>query len=229
MASTAHLQRTLGHDFTDPQLLKMALTHRSAGSRNNERLEFLGDSIINHVIAEALYTRIPEAREGDMSRMRASLVKGVTLAELGREMELGDYLLLGPGERKSGGHRRSSILADALEALAGAILMDAGYERCRACVLRWFEQRLDSAVSAAADGAIEKDAKTRLQEYLQSRGAPLPEYELLAVEGEAHDQLFSVACRLSRPRLVVEGAGRSRRKAEQAAARDALEQLAHVL
>lgn len=228
MASTAHLQRTLGHDFTDPLLLKMALTHRSAGSRNNERLEFLGDSIINHIIAEALYTRIPEAREGDMSRMRASLVKGVTLAELGREMELGDNLLLGPGERKSGGHRRSSILADALEALAGAILLDAGYERCRACVLRWFEQRLDSVVAAAAEGAIEKDAKTRLQEYLQSRGAPLPEYELLAVEGEAHDQLFSVACRLSRPRLVVEGAGRSRRKAEQAAARDVLEQLAHV-
>lgn len=154
--------------------------------------------------------------------MRASLVKGDTLAELARELQLGEYLLLGPGERKSGGYRRSSILADTLEALAGAIVLDAGYERCRDCVLCWFGTRLDQL----AAGAVDKDAKTRLQEYLQGRGNPLPEYELVAVEGDDHDQQFSVACRLSRPQLVVQGSGSSRRKAEQAAARDALQRLA---
>jgi ribonuclease-3 len=222
MAASAVLQQALGHEFADPELLVMALTHRSAGSKNNERLEFLGDSIINHIVADALYQRFPRAREGDLSRMRASLVKGDTLAELARELQLGEYLLLGPGERKSGGYRRSSILADTLEALAGAIVLDAGYERCRDCVLRWFGTRLDQL----AAGAVDKDAKTRLQEYLQGRGNPLPEYELVAVEGDDHDQQFSVACRLSRPQLVVQGSGSSRRKAEQAAARDALQRLA---
>lgn len=222
MAASAVLQQALGHEFADPELLVMALTHRSAGSNNNERLEFLGDSIMNHIVADALYQRFPRAREGDLSRMRASLVKGDTLAELARELQLGEYLLLGPGERKSGGYRRSSILADTLEALAGAIVLDAGYERCRDCVLRWFGTRLDQL----AAGAVDKDAKTRLQEYLQGRGNPLPEYELVAVEGDDHDQQFSVACRLSRPQLVVQGSGSSRRKAEQAAARDALQRLA---
>jgi ribonuclease-3 len=222
MAAIAVLQQALGHEFDSPELLTMALTHRSAGSKNNERLEFLGDSIINHIVADALYQRFPRAKEGDMSRMRASLVKGDTLAEMARELQLGDYLLLGHGERKSGGYRRSSILADALEALAGAVLLDAGYERCRDCVLRWFDSRLDQLSAGAAD----KDAKTLLQEYLQGRGNPLPEYELVAVEGDDHDQQFSVACRLSKPQLVVEGSGRSRRKAEQAAARDALQRLA---
>ena len=222
MAASAVLQQALGHEFADPELLVMALTHRSAGSKNNERLEFLGDSIINHIVADALYQRFPRAREGDLSRMRASLVKGDTLAELARELQLGEYLLLGPGERKSGGYRRSSILADTLEALAGAIVLDAGYERCRDCVLRWFGTRLDQL----AAGAVDKDAKTRLQEYLQGRGNPLPEYDLVAVEGDDHDQQFSVACRLSRPQLVVQGSGSSRRKAEQAAARDALQRLA---
>ena len=222
MAASAVLQQALGHEFADPELLVMALTHRSAGSKNNERLEFLGDSIINHIVADALYQRFPRAREGDLSRMRASLVKGDTLAELARELQLGEYLLLGPGERKSGGYRRSSILADTLEALAGAIVLDAGYERCRDCVLCWFGTRLDQL----AAGAVDKDAKTRLQEYLQGRGNPLPEYELVAVEGDDHDQQFSVACRLIRPQLVVQGSGSSRRKAEQAAARDALQRLA---
>ncbi|MEE4145583.1 MAG: ribonuclease III [Halieaceae bacterium] len=221
MASTAALQRALGHEFADPALLTTALTHRSMGSRNNERLEFLGDSIVNHIIADALYQRFPDAREGDMSRMRASLVKGDTLAELARELELGEYLLLGPGERKSGGYRRSSILADTLEALAGAILLDAGFERCRDCVLGWFGARLEQLASGVAD----KDAKTRLQEYLQGRGNPLPDYELLAVTGSDHDRLFNVGCRLSKPQMLAEGSGRSRRKAEQAAARSALQRL----
>jgi ribonuclease-3 len=222
MVKMAELQRTLGYEFADPQLLATALTHRSAGGVNNERLEFLGDSIVNHVIAEALYQRFPRAREGELSRMRASLVKGETLAALGRELGLGEHLLLGPGERKSGGFRRSSILADALEAVAGAILLDGGAQQCRDCLLRWFDSRLESP----AVGDAGKDPKTRLQEQLQGRGSPLPQYELLGVRGDDHDQVFTVACRISRPALVVEGAGKSRRKAEQAAARQALARLA---
>jgi ribonuclease-3 len=213
------LQRALGHEFADPELLELALTHRSVGKHNNERLEFLGDSIVNHIIAEAIYRQFPDAREGDMSRMRASLVKGDTLAELARELELGDCLLLGPGERKSGGHRRSSILADALEAVAGAILLDAGVERCRSCVLDWFSTRLGQK----ALGDVDKDPKTRLQEFLQGRGNPLPEYELLKVVGEDHNQQFHVACRLQNPDMVVQGVAGSRRKAEQAAALAALD------
>lgn len=221
MLNRARLQRALGYEFTDPQLLTLALTHRSAGGHNNERLEFLGDSIVNHIIAEALYQQFPKSREGDMSRMRASLVRGETLAEVARELQLGDYLQLGPGERKSGGHRRGSILADAFEAVVGAILLDSDVEQCRSCVLRWFASRLQLLTSGAGD----KDAKTRLQEYLQGRNNPLPEYELLGVLGEDHNQQFQVACRLQKPTLLVEGAGSSRRKAEQAAASVALEVL----
>ena len=222
MADIARLQRELGYDFNDPQLLSLALTHRSASGLNNERLEFLGDSIVNHIIAEALYRQFPKSREGDMSRMRASLVKGDTLAEVARELQLGDYLQLGPGERKSGGYRRSSILADAFEALVGAILLDSDVEQCRSCVLGWFASRLQRLTVGAAD----KDAKTRLQEYLQGRSKPLPNYELLDVEGEDHDQQFLVACRLQKPAIVAEGKGSSRRKAEQAAASSALMRLA---
>jgi ribonuclease-3 len=218
MPDAARLQRKLGYQFGDPGLLTLALTHRSVGSRNNERLEFLGDSVLNHIIAEALYTRFPRAREGELSRMRAALVRGDTLAELARELDLGDNLLLGSGERKSGGHRRRSILADALEAVIGAILLDADIQRCRERVLAWFSPRLD----AMMDEAVEKDPKTRLQEYLQGRGWPLPDYLLVNVQGEAHDQSFRVACRLEQPPLSVEGTGSSRRRAEQAAAIAAL-------
>jgi ribonuclease-3 len=153
--------------------------------------------------------------------MRASLVKGDTLAEVARELQLGDYLVLGPGERKSGGHRRGSILADAFEAVVGAILLDSTVEQCRLSVLRWFAPRLERLKHGAAD----KDAKTQLQEYLQGRRKPLPEYELLGIQGEDHQQQFRVTCRLQQPTLAVEGAGSSRRKAEQAAARSALEKL----
>ncbi len=222
MADRRRLQRALGHEFSDPDLLALALTHRSAGRRNNERLEFLGDSIVNHVIAEAIYQRFPDAREGDMSRMRSALVKGETLAEVARELDLGDYIELGAGERKSGGHRRASILADALEAVAGAILLDGGVDACRRSVLAWFQSRLEQMTLEDAN----KDPKTRLQEFLQGRRNPLPEYELLGVLGEDHNQQFHVACRLQKPALVVEGAGSSRRKAEQAAARSALDRLA---
>ena len=218
---TARLQRAIGHEFADGTLLTLALTHRSAGNRNNERLEFLGDSIVNHIIAEFLYQHFPDAREGEMSRMRAALVKGETLAEVARGLELGDHLTLGSGERKSGGHRRGSILADALEAVAGAILLDSDVDTCRRCVLAWFGDRLASAGEQGND----KDPKTRLQELLQSQRKPLPEYELIKVSGDDHEQHFLVACRLSRPSLVVRGSGSSRRKAEQDAARTALERL----
>jgi ribonuclease-3 len=225
MGDLARLQRDLGYQFDNPELLNMALTHCSAVGQNNERLEFLGDSILNHIIAEALYLRFPAAREGEMSRMRASLVKGDTLAEVAMELQLGDDLRLGAGERKSGGCRRRSILADALEAVAGAILLDSDVEQCRRCVLAWFAPRLQQLSLSSLD----KDAKTRLQEYLQGRNNPLPEYDLLDVQGDDHDQQFHVACRLSKPFLVVEGKGASRRKAEQSAATSALEKLsAHV-
>ncbi|QFU76514.1 ribonuclease III [Halioglobus maricola] len=217
----ARLQRALGYEFADKALLELALTHRSAGNRNNERLEFLGDSIVNHIIAETLYHKFPSASEGDMSRMRAALVKGDTLAEVARELELGEHLILGAGERKSGGRRRTSILADALEAVTGAILLDSNVETCRGCVLNWFVGRLDTLSLGGAD----KDAKTSLQEFLQGHGKPLPEYELLGVQGDDHSQQFRVVCRLTKPALTVEGSGSSRRKAEQAAARTALERL----
>lgn len=221
MADVARLQQALNYRFNEPSLLELALTHRSAGGANNERLEFLGDSILNHLVAEALFRQFPDAREGELSRMRASLVRGETLAEVARELDLGEYLHLGSGERKSGGHRRGSILADALEAVLGAILLDSGAEACRDCVNRWFETRF----AAVSGSAKMKDAKTRLQEWLQGRGMPLPEYELLATEGEAHARRFRVVCRLREPRLSVEGGGSSRRRAEQAAAGAALEKL----
>ena len=221
MKSAAALQRALGYEFADPQLLARALTHRSAGGPNNERLEFLGDSIVNHVIAEALFQRYPRAREGELSRMRASLVKGEALADIAAQLQLGEHLLLGPGERKSGGHRRASILADALEAVAGAILLDSDIDTCRRCVVSWFGPRLEQLTLASAG----KDPKTRLQEYLQGRGNPLPSYELLEILGEDHDQQFEVACRVQQPALVARGTGSSRRRAEQAAARSALERL----
>lgn len=221
MADLVRLQKALDYAFRDPRTLKLALTHRSAGGRNNERLEFLGDSILNHIIAEELFRRFPSAREGELSRMRASLVRGETLARVARELQLGESLSLGSGERKSGGHRRASILADALEAVFGAILLDGGVDVCRRCVLSCFAERLEQVESAA----VAKDPKTQLQEYLQGLTRPLPEYELLAVEGEAHEQRFHVACRLREPDMVVEGWGSSRRKAEQAAAGGALDRI----
>ncbi len=208
----------LGHSFRDPSLAQLALTHRSAGSRNNERLEFLGDAILGFIIAEELYSRFPEAQEGELSRLRASLVKGVTLAEVARELGMGDYLLLGPGELKSGGFRRDSILACALEAMIGAVYLDAGEPACRELVLRLFDSRLASADPST----LEKDPKTRLQEYLQGRGAELPEYRLIKVEGEQHAQTFHVECIAEGLDSPVEGCDRSRRKAEQQAARKAL-------
>ncbi len=220
-ANRDRLQEVLGYRFADPSLLELALTHRSRGARNNERLEFLGDSILNHFIAEQLFQRYSECDEGDLSRMRAALVRGEVLAELARELALGDEILLGPGERKGGGRRRDSILADALEAIVGAMLLDGGHEAARERVLAWFGERL----AAVSPQSAEKDAKTSLQERLQGRGLPLPEYHLVEVQGADHCQQFTVECRLVEPVLQQCGSGSSRRRAEQAAAGAMLELL----
>jgi len=213
----------IGHPFIRPELLAQALTHRSAGAPHNERLEFLGDALVNLFAAEALYARWPRADEGALTRARAELVRESALAPIGRALELGERLTLGPGEMKSGGHRRDSILADAVEAVVAAIYLDAGFEACRTVVLPWFTAAMDALPPPHKVG---KDAKTRLQEWLQGRQKPLPVYELVAEGGEDHAKTFRVSCTLSAPALVTEGEGNSRRSAEQAAAEAALAAIA---
>lgn len=215
------LQRRIGYEFSDTAFLSLALTHRSASGNHNERLEFLGDSILSFVVADDLYHRFPSVDEGDMSRMRATLVRGNTLAELGREFELGDVLQLGPGELKSGGFRRDSILADAVEAIIGAIYLDSDLETVRGIILGWYKERLETI----QPGANQKDPKTRLQEFLQGRRKPLPAYNVTKVQGEAHNQQFTVECEVAGLERPVVGKGSSRRKAEQAAAELALQKL----
>lgn len=215
------LARQLGYRFETPDLLSTALTHRSFGQPHNERLEFLGDALLGCFMAEWLYRRFPHAREGVLTRLRAQLVKGETLAEIARHIDLGHYLRLGSGELKSGGWRRTSILADALEAIIGAIYLDAGRDACHGVVLRLYADRLEN-LSAEELG---KDAKTRLQELLQSRKCPLPEYRVLTVSGQAHDQYFEVECAIPLLPQPVTGAAKSRRRAEQIAAEKALSAL----
>jgi ribonuclease-3 len=204
-----------------PQALRLALTHRSAGRENNERLEFLGDAALGLIIAEALWQRFPTADEGELSRRRASLVNRDSLARVARGLKLGDYLHLGPGELRTGGHARDSILADALEAIIGAVYSDLGFEAARSMVLRLFAGRLEQHPSSAAL----KDPKTRLQEWLQARRRPVPEYAVTEVTGAAHDQQFKVLCRLIDDGVEVLGEGSSRRRAEQAAAESLLQRL----
>ena len=217
------LERLLGHAFADQGLLKQALTHRSAGSRNNERLEFLGDAILGSVIAAELYQRYPGAKEGELSRLRANLVRRESLAGIAYSLDLGRYLTLGAGERKSGGHQRDSILSDTVEALLGAIFLDSDFAVCQRCILGLFSARLD----ALAEVAFLKDAKTRLQEYLQSRHQSLPAYTVTEVAGEAHAQFFKVECVVNGIGLSPgKGQGSSRRQAEQNAAEDILARLA---
>ena len=218
--TTEALAKSVGYQFTDPRLLDIAVTHRSAGSGNNERLEFLGDAVLGQVVAEWLYRSFPESDEGQLSRLRASLVKREALAGIARELALGDFLRLGSGELKSGGFRRDSILADALEAVFGAVLVDGGFEACRDCIHRLYAQSFENI--SVVDEL--KDPKTLLQEYLQSRQLALPEYEMVRVTGKAHNQLFDVECRVAALDLVCMGQGSSRRKAEQAAAVRMLEQ-----
>ncbi len=208
------LCRRLKHQFNNPQLLEMALTHRSCGAQNNERLEFLGDSILNFCIAESLFHKFASAPEGDLSRLRAALVKGETLAVIARELDLGENLRLGEGELKSGGFRRDSILADAVEAIIGAIFLDAGMEAARAEIQALYEERLEQ-VSLTKTG---KDPKTQLQEFLQSRGKPLPTYKVISISGEAHAQEFTVSCSVVLSKTRTTAAGSSRRAAEKLSA-----------
>jgi len=215
------LCRSLGHTFHDEALLQLALTHRSAARENNERLEFLGDAILSFVISTELYRRFDAIDEGTLSRLRASLVKGETLAVLARGLELGDYLQLGSGEMKSGGFRRASILADTLEAIFGAIFLDTDIATVQRVILDLFRERLDSVDPSRAL----KDPKTRLQEYLQSRTLPLPEYAVTDIRGKAHEQKFTVSCSVQGLSETVIAEGSSRRKAEQAAAQEALHRL----
>lgn len=212
----------IGHAFNDPGLLQQALTHRSAGTPNNERLEFLGDSIVNMMVAQALYERWPKADEGALTRARAELVREGALAVIARELQLGERLILGPGEMKTGGHRRDSILADALEAVVAAIYLDAGFVACQAVVLPWFSASMQAL---PATGKPEKDPKTRLQEWLQARQKALPLYELVSESGDDHAKTFRVRCGVTDPAVSTEGEGASRRLAEQQAAAAALEQL----
>ncbi|GGI85373.1 ribonuclease III [Legionella impletisoli] len=212
------LCRTLDYRFNNLNYLKQALTHCSAGAVNYERLEFLGDSILSFVISNALYEQFKHKSEGELSRLRAYLVKGEMLAEIALEINLGDYLYLGQGELKSGGFRRASILADALEAVFAAVFLDGGIEPCQHVILNLFKSRLDD------DGLHDnlKDPKTQLQEFLQAKKIPLPNYTLLKIKGEEHDQEFHIRCEIPDLKLTTLGQGPSRRKAEQRAAKEAL-------
>jgi ribonuclease-3 len=208
------LSQKLGYQFNNPQLLKMALTHRSSHDQNNERLEFLGDSIVNFVVAEALFQQFPKAQEGDLSRWRASLINRDTLGEIARSFDMGRYMFLGPGELKSGGSERLSILSCAMEAIIGAIFLDGGFEVVRECILRWYEPLLKMLTNTTSM----KDPKTQLQEHLQSRHMTLPTYTVMSVEGEAHQQVFVIMCTVEGIDNIVTGKGTSRRRAEQDAA-----------
>jgi ribonuclease-3 len=212
-----------GYDFVDPGLLAQALTHRSAAALHNERLEFLGDALVNLIAAEALYKHWPKADEGTLTRARAELVRESSLATIARTLDLGSHLILGPGEMKSGGHRRDSILADAVEAIVGAIYFDSGFEACRDAVLPWFEPAI---AALPPPNKLGKDAKTRLQEWLQGRGKPLPVYRLVAETGDEHAKRFTVACAIADPPVECEGEANSRRAAEQLAAEGVLDRIA---
>jgi ribonuclease-3 len=209
----------LGYEFTDSRLLETALTHRSSAGQNNERLEFLGDAVLAFVIAEHLYRRFPDATEGVLTRMRASLVRRETLAGVARELGLGEHIRLGGGERKSGGWRRDSILSNTVESLIGAVYLDGGIDRCRSFVLKLLARRLDGL----SDTEPSKDPKTSLQEFLQARRRPLPIYSVIEESGEDHARLFRVRCLIEDSGQSVVGEGRSKRSAEQSAASMALE------
>ena len=214
------LQRTINYSFSREELLTLALTHRSFSSRNNERLEFLGDAILNYVIAESLYQKFSFAAEGDLSRLRAGLVKRQTLAEVAREIELGSYLLMGSGELKSGGFKRESMLSDALEAVFGAIIIDSSTDAATQCILSLFNDRL----ARLSPNDLRKDAKSRLQELLQSRGKPVPDYVLVRQSGKSPHQEFEVECRTEELE-PVSAFGSSIRNAEQSAAESTLTKL----
>lgn len=221
MVKDDSLGKLIGLGLQRPELYAQALTHRSAGRENYERLEFLGDALVNMLVAEMLFERFPQSDEGDLTRLRANLVKEAALADVARELELGKQLRIGLSEMRSGGWRRSSILADAFEALIGAIYLDQGFEACRGKVREWIGPRV-----AAIDSSGQfKDAKTRLQEWLQARRLALPEYPLVGSSGADHAKTFEVECRIDTDALPTRGSGSSRRHAEQIAAEQMLHQL----
>ena len=215
------LDKTLRYRFIDKDLLAQALTHRSASGKNNERLEFLGDAVLDFVISDAVFRRRPDADEGDLSKLRASLVKDTSLAQLAADLGIGDHLILGSGERKTGGHRRESILADALEAIFAAVFLDSGYAAAAEVIERVFDQRLEDL----PDAEELRDAKTRLQEWLQARNLKLPDYDLTHVTGKAHQQRFAVTCTVVELSQATDGESTTRREAEQQAARRMLKLL----
>ena len=217
------LCQKLSYEFDNIELLELALTHRSASSQHNERVEFLGDSVLNFVIAEELYHRHPKATEGELSRYRSTLVKKDTLASIAKEINLGDFIRLGSGELKSGGYRRASILADALEAIIAAVLLDTGFDSAKKLILNLFRAKIDTVKEHKL-----KDPKSRLQEYLQSRKLNLPLYRVISVDGDPHSQTFKISCTIPDLQLTVEGVGSSRRKAEQFAAEAAIKLIEKV-
>jgi ribonuclease-3 len=219
--SPQQCERAIQCSFKDINWLRIALTHRSAGSENNERLEFVGDSVLNFVIGDALYEKFPKADEGTLSRLRAGLVNESTLAERARHLKLGDYLILGSGELKSGGYNRDSILSDALEAIIGSILKDQGF----AAAKQWTLDLYADLLKATSADHVVKDPKTRLQEFLQAKGFNVPSYQLLSSEGLSHEQVFHVECRVDSCDLMSKGSGLSRKRAEQQAAENILDQL----
>ncbi len=216
------MTRQLDYDFADPKLLERALTHSSKSAENNERLEFLGDSVLNLTISAVLYQRYPQVAEGELTRVRAGLVNKDTLAQLARQLQLGEFLRLGAGELKSGGFARNSILADALEAVFGAVFLDAGIDSASAVILRLYSELLQQVTPET----VIKDSKTQLQEYLQSHALATPVYNVVEVTGKAHNQHFRVECIVSTLEQPVEGVGKSRRAAEQEAATKALKLMA---
>ncbi|OGT60682.1 MAG: ribonuclease III [Gammaproteobacteria bacterium RIFCSPHIGHO2_12_FULL_45_12] len=215
------LAKKLKYRFNDPHYLKVALTHCSKGSEHNERLEFLGDAVVNFVIADILYRQFPGATEGELSRWRASLVNRDTLADLARQFELGKYIFLGPGEIKSGGQTRSSILSCAMEAIIGAVYLDGGFEATHERISAWYQDLLQSLSSAASH----KDSKTVLQEYVQGLRLALPVYTVEKIEGEAHQQRFTISCEVEHLDIKAIGMGTSRRRGEQAAAQAMLAEI----
>ena len=215
------LSEKLDYRFRDPALLTLALTHRSSSGRSNERLEFLGDAVLDFVISEHVYRAVPDADEGDLSRLRSSLVKDTSLADIASELGLGKHLILGSGEQKSGGHRRGSILADALEAVFGAVCLDAGFEAARRVIEHAYGDRLQNL----PDPRELRDPKTRLQEWLQGQSLALPDYRLVDVSGQAHRQTFEVQCTVPGTDYVADGSGSSRRAAEQQSAERILDEI----
>jgi len=215
------LEKILNYNFNDKNLLELALTHRSFQGKNNERLEFLGDSILNFIIAELLFKKFNASPEGDLSRLRSQLVKSATLSEIGILLNLGDYLILGEGELKSSGWRRPSILADSVEAIIGAVFIDGGIKASHNLIINWFKDRIDSI----NPNDIEKDSKSLLQELLQAKKIPLPDYDVISIEGEAHCQYFKVSCTIPKLGVTIEGEGSSRKIAEQGAAEEMLKKL----